>query len=372
LLVVGGLRGSYRLTCRRIRWGGVPAGGVRGLGSGMGGVVGFVGVGNIGGRMVAHLVRAGWDVVVFDVSEEAVRAAVGVGARAAGSAGEVAEGAGVVLLSLPTPAIVEAVVGEVLPRVGAGAVVVDHSTIDPDTSRRLAGAAGGWGVSFLDAPVSGGVQGAEAGTLAVMVGGDEAALEKVRPLLDTYAGSVVHVGGSGSGQVVKLANNLVTAINIAALGEALTTVVRQGVDLDTAVSVLTKSSANSNVLSGYFPRTLFTAERPTGFTLDFMHKDLGLFLASAASGPVPLPLANAVRDLFSIGRRLGRGGKDFTSVVEFYEDFAGVRLQTRQAQQARQPGPGPGPAEHTGQQTNPAAPAGRQPHPADQTQEAAE
>ncbi|MCH5671478.1 NAD(P)-dependent oxidoreductase [Streptomyces gilvus] len=296
----------------------------------MSATVAFVGLGNIGGRVVAHLVKAGHDVAVFDLNTAAVDAAVEAGARRAESAGQAAEAAEAVFLSLPTPAIVEAVTGEVLPHTAKGAVIVDHSTIDPDTTRRLAAAAAEEGVSFLDAPVSGGVQGAEAGTLAVMVGGDEAALAKVRPLLDTYAGSVVRVGDSGSGQVVKLANNLITAINIVALGEALTTVVREGVDLDTAVSVLTKSSANSNVLSSYFPRTLFTAERPTGFALDFMHKDLGLFLASAASGPVPLPLANSVRDLFSIGRQQGRGGKDFTSVVEFYEDFAGVRLQTKE------------------------------------------
>ncbi|MDF3141708.1 MULTISPECIES: NAD(P)-dependent oxidoreductase [unclassified Streptomyces] len=296
----------------------------------MSATVAFVGLGNIGGRVVAHLVKAGHDVAVFDLNAAAVQAAVEAGARSVASAAQAAEGAEAVFLSLPTPVIVESVVGEILPHAEKGAVIVDHSTIDPDTSRRLAATAATEGVGFLDAPVSGGVQGAEAGTLAIMVGGDEAALEKVRPLLQTYAGSVVHVGGSGSGQVVKLANNLITAINIAALGEALTTTVRQGVDLDTAVSVLTKSSANSNVLSNYFPRTLFTTERPTGFALDFMHKDLGLFLSSAASGPVPLPLSNAVRDLFSIGRQLGRGGKDFTSVVEFYEDFAGVRLQTKE------------------------------------------
>lgn len=290
----------------------------------------FVGLGNIGGRVVAHLVKAGHDVAVYDLNGAAVEAAVKLGARAAASPGGAAAGAEAVFLSLPTPVIVEGVVGEILPLAIPGAVIVDHSTIDPATSRRLAATTAEAGVTFLDAPVSGGVQGAEAGTLAVMVGGEADSLEKVRPFLETYAGSVVHVGGSGSGQVVKLANNLITAVNIVALGEALTTTVREGVDLDTAVSVLTKSSANSNVLSNYFPRTLFTEERPTGFALDFMLKDLGLFLASAASSPIPLPVSSLVRDLFSIGRQAGRGGKDFTSVVEFYEEFAGIRLQTKE------------------------------------------
>jgi len=287
-----------------------------------------VGLGNIGGRVVTHLVKAGHKVSVYDLNDTAVKAAVDQGALAVGSPAEAAAGAEVVFLSLPTPAIVEGVVTGLLAAAQRGLVIVDHSTIDPETTRRLAADAAAVGVGFLDAPVSGGVQGAEAGTLSVMVGGDGAALDQVRPLLDVYAGNVFHVGDSGSGQVIKLANNLITAINIVALGEALTTTVQNGVDLDKAVEVLTKSSANSNVLSSYFPRTLFTQERPTGFALNFMHKDLGLFLDSTKTSPIPVPVSSLVRDLFSIGRQAGRGGKDFTSVVEFYEDFGGTRLQT--------------------------------------------
>ena len=294
----------------------------------MSSILGFVGLGNIGGRVVTHLVKAGHKVSVYDLNDTAVKAAVDQGALAVGSPAEAAAGAEVVFLSLPTPAIVEGVVTGLLAAAQRGLVIVDHSTIDPETTRRLAADAAAVGVGFLDAPVSGGVQGAEAGTLSVMVGGDGAALDQVRPLLDVYAGNVFHVGDSGSGQVIKLANNLITAINIVALGEALTTTVQNGVDLDKAVEVLTKSSANSNVLSSYFPRTLFTQERPTGFALNFMHKDLGLFLDSTKTSPIPVPVSSLVRDLFSIGRQAGRGGKDFTSVVEFYEDFGGTRLQT--------------------------------------------
>ena len=299
----------------------------------MSGSLGFVGLGNIGARVVAHLVGAGHDVAVYDLNTAALQAAQALGARVVASPAEAATGVEAVFLSLPTPSIVAGVVDDLLGVASKGLVIVDHSTIDPGTSRRLAAAATEVGVDFLDAPVSGGVQGAEAGTLAIMVGGDAAALDKVRSYIDTYAGTIAHVGASGSGQVVKLANNLITAINIVALGEALTTTVQAGVDLDTAVAVLTRSSANSNVLSDYFPRTLFTAARPTGFALDFMHKDLGLFLDSAAHGPIPVPVSSLVRDLFSIGRQQGRGSKDFTSVVEFYENFAGIRLQTKENDQ---------------------------------------
>lgn len=291
--------------------------------------VGFVGLGNIGGRVVAHLVKAGHDVAVYDLNTASVDAAVALGARSVASPAEAATKAEALFLSLPTPAIVEGVVAEVLQQRNQGLVIVDHSTIDPDTTRRLAQDAQAAGASFLDAPVSGGVQGAEAGTLAVMLGGDEASVKKVIPLIETYAGNIFHVGPSGSGQAIKLANNQVTAANIVALGEGLSSAVAAGVDLDTAVAVLTKSSANSNVLSNYFPKTLFTEERPTGFALDFMHKDLGLFLDAAGKSELPTPITSLVRDLFSIGQRDGRGGKDFTSVVEFYEDFTGIRLQTK-------------------------------------------
>ncbi|MDF3304449.1 NAD(P)-dependent oxidoreductase [Rhodococcus sp. T2V] len=291
--------------------------------------VGFVGLGNIGSRVVAHLVKAGHDVAVYDLNTAAVEAAVALGARSVSSPGEAATKAAALFLSLPTPAIVDGVVTEVLSLGNQGLVIVDHSTIDPDTSRRLAEDAHAAGASFLDAPVSGGVQGAEAGTLAVMLGGDEDTVKKVIPLIESYAGNIFHVGPSGSGQAIKLANNQITAANIVALGEGLSSAVAAGVDLDTAVAVLTKSSANSNVLSNYFPKTLFTEERPTGFALDFMHKDLGLFLAAAGKAKLPTPVTGLVRDLFSIGQRDGRGGKDFTSVVEFYEDFTGIRLQTK-------------------------------------------
>jgi 3-hydroxyisobutyrate dehydrogenase len=292
--------------------------------------VGFVGLGNIGSRLVVHLVKAGHDVAVYDLDAAAVEVAVALGARSVASPADAARGSEALFLSLPTPAIVDAVVTHVLQQDNPGLVIVDHSTIDPDTSRRLAQAAADAGARFLDAPVSGGVQGAEAGTLAVMIGGDEASVKKVTPLIKTYAGNVFHVGPSGSGQAIKLANNQITAANIVALGEGLSSAVAAGVDLDTAVAVLTKSSANSNVLSSYFPKTLFTAERPTGFALDFMHKDLGLFLNAAAKSKLPTPVTSLVRDLFSIGQRDGRGDKDFTSVVEFYEDFTGIRLQTKE------------------------------------------
>lgn len=294
--------------------------------------MGFVGLGNIGSRVAPHLLNAGHSLVVSDLNTAAVEALVAQGAKAGATAADAARGADIVILSLPSPAIVRAVVAGdngVLSSAQAGTIIVDHSTIDPESSRAIAAIAAEAGVIYLDAPVSGGVQGAEAGTLSVMAGGDAAAFERVRPVVETYAGNMFLVGDTGSGQAIKLANNIITAINIAALGEGLSAAVAAGVDLDTAAQVLSTSSANSHVLSSYFPRTLFTAERPTGFALDFMLKDIKLFLNSTAQTALPTPVSNVVGDLFRIGNRDGRGAKDFTSVVEFYEDFTGTRLQTK-------------------------------------------
>lgn len=294
--------------------------------------MGFVGLGNIGSRVAPHLLNAGHRLAVSDLNTAAVEALVAQGARAAESAADTARDADIVILSLPSPAIVRTVVAGndgVLAGAKPGTIIVDHSTIDPETAREVAGLAAAVGVTYLDAPVSGGVQGAEAGTLSIMAGGDAGAFERVRPVLESYSGNMFLVGETGSGQAIKLANNIITAINIAALGEGLSAAVGAGVDLDTAAKVLSTSSANSHVLSSYFPRTLFTEDRPTGFALDFMLKDIKLFLNSTAQTALPTPVSNVVGDLFRIGNRDGRGAKDFTSVVEFYEDFTGTRLQTK-------------------------------------------
>ena len=293
----------------------------------------FVGLGNMGSRMATHLITAGHDVAVFDVNPKAIDALVRIGATAASTPAEAARGASVVFTSLPTPKIVTEVISGpdgVLDGLVKDGIIVEHSTIDPGTVILLAAATEAAGGKLIDAPVSGGVQGAEAGTLAIMVGGDIADLDRVREYLELYgsAEKITHIGPVGTGQVVKLANNMITAINILALGEVLTTSVEAGLDLDVAVKVLSGSAGNSNVLSNYFPRTLFTQERPVGFSLDFIHKDIGLFLDSVSASAIPVPVCKIVQDVYAIARQEGLGKKDFTSVVEFYEQFAGIRLQT--------------------------------------------
>jgi 3-hydroxyisobutyrate dehydrogenase len=292
--------------------------------------IAFIGVGRMGGRMSKRLLEAGYDLAVVDPSAEAVAALVDRGARAAASPAEASQDASFVLCSLPNPAILrEAVAGTggVLEGAQPGSLIVDFSTGDPAVARELAALAADKGVGFLDAPVSRGVAGAENGTLAVMLGGDEEALERARPVLDHLATDIVHVGGVGAGQVTKLCNNMLTAIITTALGEVLVTGVKGGVELEPLAAALGAGSAGNYVLSGYLPDTLFTDERAAGFALALMRKDLGLFLKAAGDAQLDLPLSELVHSQYVAAREAGLDEADSTSIAELYERVAGVRLQ---------------------------------------------
>lgn len=289
--------------------------------------IAFVGVGRMGGRMAARLVAAGYSVSVFDPSAEAVNILVQKGAKSANSPAAAAEGADIIMFSLPTPKILkEAVSGKdgVLSKAQRGAVIVDFSTVDAAITKELAGVARASGLSFLDSPVSGGVAGAENGKLVLMVGGEEAVLEKVRPVLNNLAGRIVHCGAVGAGQLTKLSHNLLTAINTVALGEVLAASVKAGANLEVLIDVFSAGMAGSKMLD-YLPKTLFTAQRPPNFAIDLMHKDISLCLEEFAK--YPMPLGQMVLQTYNVARAKGLGSKDSTSVCEIYEDLLGVHLQ---------------------------------------------
>ena len=292
--------------------------------------IAFIGVGRMGGRMTRRLLEAGHAVTVYDPSEAAVAALLDHGARAAGSPAGAAADAEFVLCSLPNPDVLgEAVAGPkgVLEGARPGAVIVDFSTGDPAVARELAAAAARQDVSFLDAPVSRGVVGAENGTLAMMVGGDEETLEVARPVLEHLASDIVHVGEVGAGQMTKLCNNMLTAIITAALGEVLVTGVKAGVELEPLTQALGAGSAGNYVLSGYLPNTLFTEERNPGFALSLMRKDLGLFLGAAGDAGMELPLSDLVHRQYVAAHAAGLDDADSTSIAELYERAADVRLR---------------------------------------------
>lgn len=292
--------------------------------------VAFIGLGNMGRRMAARLVGAGYKVAVFDTNPTAVQSLEEAGARAASSPADAVADADFILSSLPNPAIVEAVylgTGGVLEGAKPGAVAADLSTIDPATAVSVRDALAQSDVGFLDAPVSRGVQGAENGTLAIMAGGSTEDFTRIHPVLEHLGSAITHVGASGTGQLVKLCNNMISAINTVAASEVMVMGRRAGLDTKTMYDVLTSGSAESHILSSYFPRVVFSEERPTGFSLDFMVKDLDLFLSAANKTEVPMFLSGAVRQVFRLAQGLGLGSRDSCHVVEVYEQTAGVRLK---------------------------------------------
>ncbi len=289
--------------------------------------IAFLGVGRMGSRMAQRLLEAKHSVRVFDPSASATSELVKIGATSHKTPAEAAASADFALLSLPTPAIFRNAVTGVdglLTSLKASSIVVDFSTVDPQTTKEVAEACKRRGVGFVDAPVSGGVAGAANGTLLVMAGGEAESLDQARPILQHLAGRIVHCGPVGSGQLTKLSHNLLTAINTVALGEVLAASVKSGANLKILVEVLGGGMAGSKMLD-YLPKTLFTAERPGNFAIDLMHKDISLALEEF--GAHPMFLGQLVRQLYNTARAEGLGSKDSTSVAEVYEKLLNVELR---------------------------------------------
>ncbi len=289
--------------------------------------VAFVGVGRMGSRMALRLIDAGYNLRVFDPNTKATEEIAAKGAIVTNSASEAAKNASFLMCSLPTPSTLRtAVLGEegALNSLGEGAIIIDFSTVDPSTTRDLAKECSKKGVGFIDAPVSGGVAGAANGSLIVMAGAEIQILEAARPILNSLAGRIVHCGPVGSGQLVKLAHNLLTAINTVALGEVLAASVKAGANLGVLTDVLSGGLAGSKILD-YLPKTLFSANRPANFALDLMHKDISLCLSEFSE--FPMPIGQAVRQIYNAARAEGLGSKDSTSVAEVFERLLNVDLR---------------------------------------------
>lgn len=294
--------------------------------------VGFIGLGIMGKPMARNILHAGHTLTIFARHPETVSDLVGEGAALVASPAEVGRAAEVVITMLPNaPEVEEVVLGPdgVLAGAAAGSVVVDMSTIAPAASRRLAQACAEQGVAFLDAPVSGGSVGAERGTLSIMAGGDADAFARVRPIFTAMGReeAIFHVGPSGTGEVVKLANNLLCGVIAAASAEALALGVKNGVDADTLADIIGMSSGASWQLSNVFPLRVWDGSFTPGFMTDLLLKDLGLALDLADEGGVPLRLTEQARAMYEETRAAGHGRDDYSSVTLQIEDAAGVRVR---------------------------------------------
>jgi 3-hydroxyisobutyrate dehydrogenase len=292
--------------------------------------IGFIGLGAMGLPMTRNLLAAGHDVTVASRSRPPVDAAVALGATDAGTAAEVATAGEVIILCVPnSPEVVE-VVDAMLPALGAGTIVVDCSTIDPDVERAQHEKVSATGARYLDGPLSGGTVGAEKGTLTVMVGGDAATLEDAGPALDAVAGLVVHVGGPGMGQVVKLCNNLIYAAQMLATAEATALALRSGVDMAKLLEVLLHSTGDCTAVRTRLPVAGVVADSPAsngwkpGFMTDLMAKDLDLALAYGARAGVPLVTTATSRQVLTAASTAGYGREDFSALAKIVLRNAGV------------------------------------------------
>ena len=291
--------------------------------------IAFIGLGNMGGPMATNLAKAGLAVLAFDLSADACTKAREQGLAIAPSARAAAESASVVISMLPASSHVESLfLGEqgLLAALAPGALVIDCSTIAPSTARKIAAAAADRGLAMIDAPVSGGTAGAAAGTLTFIAGGDAAALERARPLLQVMGKNIFHMGDAGAGQVAKLCNNMALGVIMAVTGEAIALGVAHGLDAKVLSQMMAVSTSRSwaTEVCNPWPGVLENAPASRGYTggfgNDLMLKDLGLAVEAAMGVGAIIPLGEVARNLYAMNRQAGRGGLDFSSVVQVIGD----------------------------------------------------
>lgn len=287
--------------------------------------IAFIGLGNMGAPMALNLLKQAYTLKVFDLSAAAMKLLADAGAQAVESAQQAVAGADIVISMLPASRHVEGLyLGEqgILPQIADGALIIDCSTIAAQTSQKMAQAAQARGLSMIDAPVSGGTGGAQAGTLTFIVGGDAASLERARPVLNAMGKNIFHAGTHGAGQTAKICNNMLLGILMAGTAEALALGVANGLDPKVLSDIMSKSSGRNWALELYNPYPGVMDNVPAsrnyqgGFGVDLMHKDLGLAAEAALASQAATPMGELVRNLYGMHSKAGAGGKDFSSILE--------------------------------------------------------
>lgn len=288
------------------------------------GRLGLVGLGNIGEHICRCLLKEGYDVTVYDTSEEAVAKLGDASARVAPSLKKLALETEVVLLSLPTSDVVEAVIRDpdgLMCGLSAGSVVIDTSSSRPPSTKELAKELGENGVGMLDAPVSGGVLKAREGMLSVMVGGDEAVFERCKGILGAFGERITYVGGSGAGHLVKSLNNMLSATTLVSAAEAMLLARREGIEPETFLEVINSGNGRSYSTEVKFPRFILDGSFADGFSLDLMTKDLKVALQTAAEAGHPMLSGSVVSQIWQAAANHGYGSKGHTSIYDFIERF---------------------------------------------------
>ena len=289
--------------------------------------IGFIGVGNMGGPMAINLVKAGHQVKVFDLSAELAQQVVAQGAQLAATALDAARDVDVLISMLPSGQIVEDLYmhqTRLLDHINPRTLVIDCSTIAPENAINLAQAAKAKDIVTLDAPVSGGVGGAKAGTLTFIVGGDKSAFEKAEPILRNMGKNVFHAGNHGAGQMAKICNNMLLAVHMIGTAEALQLGVDNGLDPQVLSQIMLQSSGRNwslelyNPYPGVMPNVPASNNYDGGFQTNLMNKDLGLALEAALKSQSTTPMGYLAKSLYALHGRKGFGKKDFSSIQKLF------------------------------------------------------
>ena len=287
--------------------------------------IGFIGLGNMGGPMAANLAKAGHQVTAFDMSAAALDKAVAAGIGKATTATAAASGAEIIVTMLPAGQHVRSVYlgdGGILAGAAPGTLFIDSSTIDVATAREVHAAASEQRLQFLDAPVSGGVGGAAAGTLTFMVGGDEAAFERAKPILEKMGKNIFHAGGAGNGQAAKICNNMLLAISMVGTCEAFVLAEKLGLSHETLFRISSTASGQCWSLTSYcpvpgpVPSSPANRDYQAGFTAAMMLKDLKLSQSAAQAAGAATPLAAQATALYTMFESAGAGSRDFSGIIQ--------------------------------------------------------
>jgi 2-hydroxy-3-oxopropionate reductase len=291
--------------------------------------IGFIGLGIMGRPMTRNLMKAGYALVVYDVVAPVVDEIVSAGAERGHSCSDVAARTDIVITMLPDgPEVEQAVLGAGGALEGArqGTIIVDMSSISPLVAQKVAAACAEKGVEFIDAPVSGGEPKAVDGTLAIMAGGKQEIFDRVKPVLEKMGSSVTLTGPVGAGNVTKLANQIMVACNIAAMGEALVLASKAGLDPEVVFNAVKGGLAGSTVLNAKAPMVISRNFKP-GFRIRLHQKDLRNALLAAESMKVPLPLTSLLQQILMTLMNEGKGDLDHSAIVNFIEDLAGIEVR---------------------------------------------
>ncbi|MCB8816023.1 NAD(P)-dependent oxidoreductase [Desulfosporosinus shakirovi] len=292
--------------------------------------VGFIGIGVMGKPMAKNILGAGYSLFVNDVNEVAVQELVVDGAKKVQSPRELAQEVDVVITMLPNGGIVEQVLlGEQGIFAGAkpGFTIIDMSSVAPTFTHKMAKLAFEQQIGYIDAPVSGGVKGARAGTLTIMVGGEKELVERYQSLLEVMGKNIYHVGKAGAGDAVKIVNNLLLGVNMAAAAEAFVLGTKLGLDPKVLLEIIGVSSGNSYALAAKMPNFVFKGQFEAGFAIDLQYKDLELAIQTAKEAKVPMILTNVAQQVFEQARAAGLGREDISAVIKPLEDLLNLKVR---------------------------------------------